>query len=339
MRRRGDIRPVKRAGTWYLKRRVPKEFAHLDRRDPVRLSTEIAVVDDPRGVRARRVVEQLNMQLEAYWRGLRDGQSAEAKARFEAAQKRARALGFTYQTASELRDAGRIEDVLSRVELLLDRNLVDSELDVTAVLGGEARPRFRVSDLPGEYEKLEAANLATYSEKQRRRWRNPKIKAVNNLTEALGGQDKYLDELTRADAITFREWWQVKLANDGLEIGTANKDFGHINKMHRELDMKHHLGLPPVFARMRMAGETTGSRAAFSPEQSVAIVLSSELDRMKDEARDICLIVAETGMRPSEICGLLPHHIHVDAPIPFVQITPEHRQLKIATERLCDGPS
>lgn len=103
MRRRGDIRPVKRAGTWYLKRRVPKEFAHLDRRDPVRLSTEIAVVDDPRGVRARRVVEQLNMQLEAYWRGLRDGQSAEAKARFEAAQKRARALGFTYQTASELR--------------------------------------------------------------------------------------------------------------------------------------------------------------------------------------------------------------------------------------------
>ena len=93
MRRRGDIRPVKRAGTWYLKRRVPKEFAHLDRRDPVRLSTEIAVVDDPRGVRARRVVEQLNMQLEAYWRGLRDGQSAEAKARFEAAQKGARALG------------------------------------------------------------------------------------------------------------------------------------------------------------------------------------------------------------------------------------------------------
>jgi hypothetical protein len=169
MGRRPGISPVKRSGIWYLKRRVPKEFAHLDARDPVRISTDIAVVDDPKGVRARTIVEQLNLQLEAYWQGLRDGQSVEAKARFDAAQKRARALGMNYQTVAELRDGGRMEDLLTRVELLLDKKLVDSELDVAAVLGGEERPRFKVSDMPGEYEKLNVADGLT------RRRRRPTI--------------------------------------------------------------------------------------------------------------------------------------------------------------------
>ncbi|HEY8575642.1 MAG TPA: tyrosine-type recombinase/integrase [Devosia sp.] len=328
MRRPGQIKPHRRAGIWYLVRRVPREFEHLDARRPVKLSTDIAIVDDPKGVRAKKVVEQLNLQLEAYWRGLRDGQSVEAWQRFEAAKKRAKALGVTYQTVDELRASGRLEDVLSRVELLVNRKLVDREDDVAAVLGGEARPRLRISDLPDEYEKLLRAKLASFSEGQRTRWKNPKAKAVKNFVAAVG--DKFLDETTRADAVTFREWWQDKLAADGLEIGTANKDIGHMNKMWRELDMANHLGLPQIFSRLRMEGETTGNRAAFSPEEANTIILSPDLDRLNDEARDILLIVAELGMRPSEVCGVLPHHIQLETAIPFVDITPEDRQLKNA---------
>jgi hypothetical protein len=47
------------------------------------------------------MVKQLNTELEACWRGMRDGQSAEARLRFEAAQKRARSLGLTYLTDAE----------------------------------------------------------------------------------------------------------------------------------------------------------------------------------------------------------------------------------------------
>ncbi len=326
MRRAKLPEPQNRDGIWYLIRRVPLEFDALDPRKLVRMSTKIAVVDDPRKVRARVVVEQLNLQLEAYWQGVRDGQSAEAKARFDAAQKRARALGVNYQTAGELREAGRIEDVLARVELLLDRKLIDSETDVAAVLGGEERPRFKVSDLLPEYEKLNSAQLATLSEAQRKRWRTPVSRAIENFIQAVG--DKYLDELTRSDAITFREWWQSKLVRDGLKIQTANKDIGHLNKLHRELDMKFQLELLPVFSRMRLAGGVDGTRAAFSPEQTVTAVLSPKLASLNSQARDIALIVAETGMRPSEVCGLLPNHILLDAPIPYVYVTPEGRQLK-----------
>ena len=326
MRRAKLPEPQNRDGIWYLIRRVPKEFEQLDRRQIVRMSTEIAVVDDPRKVRAKVVVAQLNATLEAYWRGMRDGQSAEARIRFEAAQKRAKALGMNYQTVEELHSSHAVLDTLNRVELLLSRQAIDNETDVAAVLGGEDRPRLRVSDLVNEFETIHSAKLKAFSEAQRRRWRSPKLKAANNFIEAVA--DKFLDEITRADAVTFREWWQVKLARDGLEIGTANKDFGHMNKMHRDIDMTHQLGLKPVFSRLRLEGETTGSRAAFSPKEAVAIVLSPALDKLNAEARDILLLVAELGMRPSEVCGLLPQHIHADAKIPFVQIRPEERQLK-----------
>lgn len=89
MRKSGDARPHKRDGVSYLIRRGPKEFAHMDRRNPVKISTEIAVADDPRGVRAKTVVQRLSTELEIYWRGMSDGQVAEARLRYEAAQKRA----------------------------------------------------------------------------------------------------------------------------------------------------------------------------------------------------------------------------------------------------------
>ncbi|MGV8856442.1 MAG: tyrosine-type recombinase/integrase [Devosia sp.] len=327
MRRTTEAKPHKRAGIWYLVRRIPAEFAHLDRRSsPLKLSTDIAVVDDPKAIRARQVVTQLNQNLEAYWRALRDGQSAEARIRFEAAQKRAKALGVNYQTMEELRATGRIEDVLTRVELLVSRKLVENENDVAAVLGGEERPRWSVSDMTDEYEKLQSAQLQSFSPAQRKRWKNPKAKAVKNFLLAVG--DKFLDDLTRADAITFREWWQAKLVADGLEIGTANKDFGHMNKMHRVIDTAHHLALKPVFSVLRLEGETTGSRAAFLPEQVAAILDPDNLRSLNDEARDIVYVVAETGMRPSEVCGLLAEQIQLAAKIPHVQIKPIYRKLK-----------
>jgi len=79
MRRSAAPRPHKREGIWDLVRRVPKEFAAFDRRGLVRISTGVAVADDPRGVRVRDAVRSLGAGLEAYWRKLSDGQSAEAK--------------------------------------------------------------------------------------------------------------------------------------------------------------------------------------------------------------------------------------------------------------------
>lgn len=96
------MKPVNRSGWWYLIRRVPTAFTHLDKRGLVRISTRIRVADDPRGVRAQTAITKLNANLEAYWRGLATGSSDVATAEYHNAKRRARALGFDYVPVDEL---------------------------------------------------------------------------------------------------------------------------------------------------------------------------------------------------------------------------------------------
>lgn len=326
MRKTAQPRPHKRDGVWYLVRRVPAEYAALDRRRIVRVSTGIAVADDPRGNRAAPLVRQLATELEAYWRGLRDGQSAEARLRFEAASKRARALKLPYQTAAELAQ-GPLADVLRRLALLTARDSVEDESEVAAVLGGEERPKLRLAGLVDEYEALQSASLARMSENQVRKWRNPKARAVDNLIGVVG--DKLIDEISRADAVAFRMWWQDRLAREGLDIGTANKDIGHISKMLHAVDMAHQMGLQPVFQKLRIEGAYQAQRAAFTADHIQSKILApGALDGLNDEARDLVHVIADTGLRLSEAANLMPEAIHLDAPIPFVEVRPIGRKLK-----------
>lgn len=62
-RPREEAKPRKTAGFWHLVRRVPKEFACIDKRRFATLTTSIAIVDDPKGVAAQRVVRELDDTL------------------------------------------------------------------------------------------------------------------------------------------------------------------------------------------------------------------------------------------------------------------------------------
>ena len=326
MRKAGKAKPHNRDGVWYLVRRVPAEFAHLDRRGLVRISTNIAVADDPRAVRATETVRILGGELDAYWRGMRDGQSAEARIRFEAAQARARALGFVYQTAPELA-AGPLQTILDRIDNLLRRDVVEDELDVAAVLGGEKRPALRLSGLLTEFEALQRSSLEQMSPDQVRRWRNPKRRAIDNFLAVIG--DKDLAEVSRADAVAFRRWWQNRITAEDLDIATANKDFSHLSKMLHTVDMAHELGLKRPFSRLRIEGAVRRQRAAFTAEHVQAKILrAGALDELNDEARDIVYLIADTGLRLSEAANLLPEAIFLDAEIPFVRVQAAGRKLK-----------
>lgn len=326
MRRSRPAKPLKRDGTWYLIKRVPKEFAELDRRGLVRISTGIAVADDPRAVRAKEIVRQLAGELEAYWRGLRDGQSGEARLRFEAAQKRARALGLPYLTNQEIADGSR-EDLIRRLELLIKNNSLDDEREVSAVMGGEKRPAILLSGLFDEYKALESQNLLAMSPNQFKKWELPKKRAVANLIKLAG--DKEISALTRDDAMTFRAWWQKRIATEGLDIGTANKDIGHVAKMLKTVDMAHQLHLPPVFKQLRLSGAVDAQRAAFEVAFVQDTILADDaLATLNEEARRIVYLIADTGLRLSEAANLLPEHILLDHEVPHVQIRAVGRKLK-----------
>ncbi|WP_421849973.1 integrase [Oricola sp.] len=305
---------------------MPKEFEHLDKRRPVRISTTIAVADDPRGVHATEVVKQLDAELEAYWRNLRDGRSDDARTRFEAAQRRIRSFGLTYKTADEIA-AGPIADLVSRVQILLDRGSVEDGPEVAALLGGEPRIKLQLSDLLAEFENLQSASLAKMSRDQLRIWRNTRRRAIANLTDIIG--DKALSEVTRDDTMRYRLWWQQRIIADGRDIGTANKEIGQLSKMFKTVDRAHQLHLTQVFAELRIEGEEDKSRAAFTAKFVQKRILAPDaLADLNDEARDLILIVADTGLRPVEACNLGRETIWLSGDTPHVRVRPIGRTLK-----------
>lgn len=99
--------------------------------------------------------------------------------------------------------------------------------------------------------------------------------------------------------------------------------------MMRTLDTDLRLALTLPFTGIRVAGEKHNPRTAYEPEFVRKNILSGDaLQSLNDEARAIVVLMACTGMRPSEIVGLRPERILLTEPMPHLQIRPDGRQLK-----------
>ncbi|WP_237151860.1 tyrosine-type recombinase/integrase [Oryzibacter oryziterrae] len=320
---------TKRGGYWHYVRRVPKEYADLDRRGIIFQSTKVKIVDDPRGIHALSAARSIDADVMAYWSALKDGEADEARTRYDAARRRSRQLGFDYTPAHEL--AGRpLEEIVARVVAMVNAGGSNGSPDTgttAALLGGISKPGFKLSELFGAYEKLQAATMTDMSEDQVRKWGNPKKRAVANLIGVIG--DKSIDRITRSDAIDFRTWWSDRVVNEGVQALTANKDFGHIQTMISAVDEAHRLGLDPVFTKLSFSGGQGGQRVAFDVDFIQSRLLADgALDGLNEEARRIVYLIAETGLRLSEATNLTEETIRLDAKIPHIIVSAEGRRMK-----------
>ncbi|WP_131194336.1 tyrosine-type recombinase/integrase [Lichenihabitans psoromatis] len=317
---------TRRDGWWHFARRVPEPFTGLDKRGIVKQSTKVRVADDPRGIRAGKVAGQINAELEIYWRALSDGRSAEAAVRYEAARLRSRQLGFDYTPAEQLAERP-MRELATRLQSFLSIEQKEGGSAAASLLGGVPVPQIQLSNLFAEFEKLSRAGNNDFSPDQLRKWRNPKLRAIANLIAKIG--DKPINHVTRGDTLDFQGWWQDRVLAEGIDIGTANKDIGHLNKMFRTVDQKHRLGLAAVFGQLRIEGEETGSRSAFATgfiqDQLLA---TGALDALNSEARRVLYLIAETGLRLSEAVNLTNDTIHLNADVPHVQVRPDNRRMK-----------
>jgi integrase len=90
----------------------------------------------------------------------------------------------------------------------------------------------------------------------------------------------------------------------------------------------------PSARRAYDQGRRARRTAAFSVKWIKEKLLApGALDGLNQEARSILLAMVNTGCRPSELAGLLPHHIHLDGDTPHIEILPEGRQLKTAPSK------
>ncbi len=320
------VSPQRKGGFWYLIKRVPAAFQHLDTRGIVKVSTRIRVADDPKGIRATQRVQELSAELDRYWRDLADGRNPHAARDFQKAKEKATALGFDYRPMNALVE-GDIDELVRRIEFLTIGKRVEDAPTVAAVLGAHEPAPIMLSDLLREYEQEKRTYISRFSTHQLHRWRVDRQRALNEFIGVVG--DKPLKALTRDDALKFRSWWQDRVARDGLDVQSANKSIGHISGMLRTISDNRQLGLHPIFTRLALEGEKTKQRVAFDPTFIQDVILAEgALSKLNAEARRVVLVCIETGMRPTEVVNLRPEHIHLDAPVPYVEVKAAGRVLK-----------
>jgi len=306
-------------GYYYYNRRVPEHVRELDTRDTIRVSLKT----DSKPI-ARQRAAVFNEQVEAYWQELLKHRKPHDNSKFGKTVKIARQMGFAYQPMSVVANLPILE-LVERLLVLKDATLPQ----VDAVLGGKPLPTVTVKTGLEKYWDYSKDKLLNKSPDQVRKWKNPRIRAIDNFLKAVG--NKTITEITREDILAFRDWWLKKIDKDDMNPDTANKDFVHVKVVLETVSDNLQLGLniASLFRKIKIKSRHRQNRPPFSNEQIKAILASPKLDMLKPEEKWLIYAAAGTGARPSEIVGLLPSDIHLNGDIAFISIKDrKERELK-----------
>ena len=99
--------------------------------------------------------------------------------------------------------------------------------------------------------------------------------------------------------------------------------------MLKEMSIRRRLNLPDMFKGLRLKGQTERSRVPYDTDFiQNRLLADGALAGLNEDARLVLYVVADTGLRPSEVVNLQKDAILLGATIPSVKILPEGRRLK-----------
>jgi integrase len=321
------MRIILRGKTWYLRRRVPSRFAAVEPRNEVWVSLKT----DSR---------QLALQkAPAVWDGLLAGWEAQLAngtesgvAQFERARAIAASYGLAYKPVRDVEDLP-LDELLARVELLQRKDQTVNVAAAPALLGLVEVPSMTVSEALTEYWKLTPDRVRGKSPDQRRRWQNPRKKAVRNFIDVVG--DVPLAQLKRADFLDFRSWWLERIAEENLTPNSANKDLIHLSDVLKTVNELNGFELDLPLHKLTLRDGDKKERLPFSDNWIRQRLLEpGALSGLNPEARAIFIGMINTGYRPSEAAGLTADRIRLEDEVPHIVIAPDAtRQIKNRTSR------
>jgi len=330
-----------RNGNWHYVRRVPSQYAHFDERSMIRCSLKTTSLE-----LARRKRDDLAEADESYWSNLerRELETVSgdlslsndiAMYKYISAKKRAMARGYMYAPTVEISESIGLNEILARLtEALKPTSPQAQQQEVEALLGG-ARPA--TPNISKAFEiycrDLAIGDLKGKSATQKATWRKVKLRAVNNFIKLCG--DLPMDKITRKNGRDFYMWWGKRInPSDGtkpLHPNSANRDIGNLRKLFRvywEYEGEESRENP--FRNLRYTDNVYKVIPPF--ENSWVRTKFLKRDTFKGlnlEATLLVYTMIETGCRPSELANLRSENIHLDKPIPYIEIkATAHRELK-----------
>lgn len=305
-------------GTLYYVRRVPTDISQLVRETQFRRSLKVR---DERSPDAKTSYDAVHQQTEYFIDGLRRGESTDvARATYERAVVLAQRNGFAYKPIAELVENASVKEIVQRLEAIEQLVSDKGSLAVDAVMGAVDEPSFTISSALERYIELSKNELRGKNENQRRRWENPRQRAVHNFTRVVA--NKSLSEISRNDALEFRDWWATeRIGKDVDTANAANKELMHLRTIFRTINDAHRLGLDNPFDSLNITGDEKSRRESISREHlETVMLLEDALSGLNDQARGVVMAMADTGARVNEITGLDPDDIVLDHLVPHLVI-------------------
>lgn len=159
------------------------------------------------------------------------GDHGSARENYEAARKLAAAYGFTYRPIDDLAN-GPLSEIMTRVSALGEADKPASRAVARAVSGVVP---VSLPDLDGafkEYLKFSRDRHLQKSEQQKTKWRRPRETTIRNFQDVVYGNRRCppMDEITRDDALKFREWWSDRVEK-GMSPNSANKQLNQLREI------------------------------------------------------------------------------------------------------------
>jgi integrase len=311
-----------RAGNFHYKRRVPAKVGDLDTRAPF-VKMSLGTRDRAMARRKRDALETADNEL---WASLLSGDTREmATRRYEAAVRRAEALGYSYRTAEELATQAPLEELLRRLVETMPGGV--PEPVQAALLGEVDKPQTTISQAHRIYvEEIAADELTRKSATQIAQWKKVKQRSVDNFIAAAG--DLAMVDITREDALKLYEAWRKQVApKEGRPTrspSSGNRDLTNLKKLYDAYFS--HIGehdRQNPFARLSFSENRKRSRPPFSTGWiKTKLLAAGAFATLNAEARGIALAMVDTGARPSELCNLDETTIVLDHPVPHIKIEP-----------------
>jgi integrase len=140
-------------------------------------------------------------------------------------------------------------------------------------------------------------------------------------------KDKPIDIYSRAEANAFRELLRAR----GLSVGSIKRNLTNVRAIINFVSKEHGLPSNSAFSGVYL-GENIEKSKRYVPSTSELIKLNSKCKNLDDERRWLLALISDTGMRLAEATGIEKDDVHLDTPIPFVEIKAKHwRRLKTSS--------
>ena len=149
---------------------------------------------------AAQQAEDVNRATEAYWGNLLGSQSDDTVTQHEAAVGLTQSARFEYRPVNPLLDSD-LSDLVSRLKAL---DGGPSKPKADGLLGLIDKAMLHLSEAMETYFRISRDQTVHKSERELRRWKNPRLKALQNFQE-VGGGDPALADTSRDMTLRFRD--------------------------------------------------------------------------------------------------------------------------------------